>query len=190
MNLSEFLENLINSELVKSNKSTTIDIDNMSLSKYYKYFNYNNYELFLIDLRYLCEIYGIKLITTNVVRSKQDIFRDKIIKRDTVCIISGSDPIECQASHIVPFCISNSFDPNNGLLLNCCLHTTFDLGLWSINPNTLCVEVRPDILNSNPESNIMCKLYNGKKINLQPNNVILTNIKHHYDNYKKFQTKC
>jgi len=47
----------------------------------------------------------------------------------------------CEAAHIIPFSLSENFDINNGLLLNCILHKLFDKHYWSINPDSLCVEI-------------------------------------------------
>jgi len=59
-------------------------------------------------------------------RDKQEEFRQKLIQLDKECIISGDDPEQCQACHIIPECESKSYDVNNGILLNLNLHNMFD----------------------------------------------------------------
>ena len=59
-------------------------------------------------------------------RNKQEEFRQKLIELDKECIISGDDPEQCQACHIIPECESKSYNVNNGLLLNLNLHNMFD----------------------------------------------------------------
>ena len=71
----------------------------------------------------------------------QNIYRNAIIKRYNRCIVSNMDNEICEASHIIPFAESKSFDINNGLLLNSILHKLFDKYYWSINPKTLCIEI-------------------------------------------------
>ena len=48
-------------------------------------------------------------------RDKQEKFRQKLIELDKECIISGDDPEQCQACHIIPKYESKSYDVNNGI---------------------------------------------------------------------------
>jgi hypothetical protein len=59
-------------------------------------------------------------------RDEQEKFRKKLIKLDNTCIISGDDPEQCQACHIIPVCESESYNTNNGILLNYNFHNMFD----------------------------------------------------------------
>lgn len=40
-----------------------------------------------------------------------------IIDRDKKCIISGFDPKECEAAHIIPYAICKTYERSNGILL-------------------------------------------------------------------------
>ncbi len=113
-------------------------------------------------------------------RTKQSKFREDIIKRDNICLITG-DPNEiCEACHIIPFSKSKSYDINNGLLFNKCFHKLFDLYLFSINSND-CVEFSKNIILNDKYKNY--HKYNNKKINLTYESKIL--IKEHYNIFKK-----
>jgi len=59
-------------------------------------------------------------------RDGQEEFRNNLVELDQHCIISEDDPDICQACHIIPYCESNSYDINNGILLNLILHNMFD----------------------------------------------------------------
>lgn len=82
-------------------------------------------------------IFDISNWTTNDSISRNK-YRDKIhSKFNRKCIISRTDAIECECSHIVPRNICDKFNLKfkyhcaNGLLLNRNLHSTFDLYLWT-----------------------------------------------------------
>ena len=115
----------------------------------YKQFNYDSYEEFKIDLDFLLSnIYSdIQIINlqTKEQRLDQDTFRKELIKKYNRCIISNSIDIECEACHIIPYAICKNFDVDNGLLLSSDLHKTFDKYCWSINPNTLKIEINKNI---------------------------------------------
>lgn len=81
---------------------------------------------------------------TKAGRARQEEFRRLVIARDGVCVLSGYHPDECEAAHIVPFCESLSFDPDNGILLNRVLHKLFDDRVFSIDPDNAVVVARPD----------------------------------------------
>jgi len=58
------------------------------------------------------------------------------------CVITGSEVEPAlEAAHIVPFSGPSSNHPANGLLLRADVHTLFDLGLISVDPETLNVHV-------------------------------------------------
>ena len=81
------------------------------------------------------------LTTEQKIRSEQKKFRENVVNRDGTCIISNFSSTECQACHIVPVEDGGTYDIDNGLLLNACLHITFDKYLWSINPDTLEIDI-------------------------------------------------
>jgi len=103
-------------------------------------------------------------------------FRIGLIKRYNTCIITDMDEEVCEAAHIIPFNKSENFDINNGILLNCILHKLFDKYLFSINPETLCIEVSDRGLQYEMLSN-----NKNKKIQkLELYNETIDNIKNHY----------
>jgi ParB/RepB/Spo0J family partition protein len=111
----------------------------------------------------------------------QMLFRNEIIKRFKTCIVSGLTYEVCEAAHIVPFSECNNFNIDNGLLLNSILHSLFDKYYWSINPETLCLEI---FYKSNDIYEII-KPYNNKKIDIlcdYPN--VILNITIHYNKAK------
>lgn len=82
-------------------------------------------------------------------RSKQDIFRDDLIKKYKTCVITGDDADICEACHIIPYSESNDnekYDINNGLLLSASIHKLFDSSDLSIN-NDGCVVLSDKITN-------------------------------------------
>jgi hypothetical protein len=83
------------------------------------------------------------------VRYGQAEFRDQIIKRDTVCVVTGFNAQECEAAHIVPYNKCRSYGINNGILLSRNVHKLFDDYLWSINPETCKLEIKDSIIGKN-----------------------------------------
>jgi hypothetical protein len=91
----------------------------------------------------------------------QNLFRKQIVYRYNRCIISNMYKSVCEAAHITPFSETLSFDVDNGILLNDILHKLFDKYYWSINPQSLCVELFID--NTNGAYDIL-KPYENKYI--------------------------
>ena len=60
------------------------------------------------------------------VRTEQSKFREQLIARDKVCLISGDDRDICEGCHIVPYAECKTYNLNNGILLNNIFHTMFD----------------------------------------------------------------
>ena len=80
-------------------------------------------------------------------RMGQEEFRLGLIERfESKCILTNSSTFE--ACHIVPFADLNSMNIDNGLLLNAQHHKLFDDYAWSINPQTLFVEINYSIADS------------------------------------------
>jgi hypothetical protein len=146
----------------------------------YKQFNYHSYEEFKLDLDFLLNnIYSdihIINLQTKEQRLDQDSFRKELIKKYNRCIISNSIDIECEACHIVPYAICKNFDIDNSLLLSSDLHKTFDKYYWSINPNTLKVEINKNINDCGK-----IKKYEDKTINIKLNNNLYNNLLYHYN---------
>lgn len=79
------------------------------------------------------------------VREGQGRFRLQVLGNygGACCITGLVDNIE--AAHIVPHCDTANQHPANGLPLAKFLHGAFDTGLFSVNPETLRVEVAPAV---------------------------------------------
>jgi hypothetical protein len=102
-----------------------------------------------------------------IIRSDQHTFRKDLITRYGKCIITGSDPMVCDACHIIPFseCMDiHNYDQNNGLLLRKDIHPLFDKKILKINPDTLIIELSDDILNNRGMAEY--HKYNGKQIEI------------------------
>ncbi|MDC6365084.1 MULTISPECIES: HNH endonuclease [Flavobacteriaceae] len=82
------------------------------------------------------------------IRRRQLKFRESLLKvYDSNCCVSGHGPeIVLEACHIIPHSESGINQLENGLLLRSDLHHLFDEGLLRINPETLCVELNPILL--------------------------------------------
>ena len=70
-------------------------------------------------------------------RNEQEYFRNNIISRFEMCIISDIHYESCQASHIYDLKYEPlNYDINNSILLNATLHLEFDKLKWCIDPYT------------------------------------------------------
>lgn len=91
-----------------------------------------------------------KDVEESVKRKYQDKFRQGVIKTYGKCIISNANKTVCQAAHIIPYkdCFNTfkAFEISNGLLLRNDLHTSYDNGDFKINPDTLKIEFKSNIL--------------------------------------------
>ena len=156
------------------------------------YFDYEDDEELTIDLEFLTEtvLDDYELIYnqnnpkySKESREKQGDFRKSLIKKYTCCIISGTrSEYEIEAAHIIPYCEGKyNFYLNNGLLLKSNLHKTFDKFLWSINPDTFCIEVK------NISSDILGEIndYKNKKVQqLDETDIKLKkNLTNHYNKF-------
>jgi hypothetical protein len=72
-----------------------------------------------------------------VVRRGQPQFRDALIAAyGGRCAVTGCDAVEAlEAAHIAPYRGDHSHDVRNGLLLRADIHTLFDLGLITVDPD-------------------------------------------------------
>jgi len=116
----------------------------------------------------------------------QNLYRDFIIDRFNNCILSDMHHEVCEAAHIIPFSECENFDIDNGLLLNSILHKLFDKYYWSINPETLRVEILNFNMNTNGIYNIL-EPYKDKYIEILKSHD--KTIKYLSDHYKKFKQK-
>ncbi len=112
-------------------------------------FKENGYENEWIEL-YFIKHYGIKnkdVIDKAINRLSQKEFRNIIIARDKKCIISGFHENECEAAHIIPYCVCQNYEPSNGILLNACLHKLFDAYAFTIDPISRKIIISPEYEN-------------------------------------------
>jgi len=168
-NLEQYLDEQVNKTI------------NNKIYNYYYLFGYKNITDFTIDLNFLLlTIYDdYDVIEDKNKRLDQNNFRNIIIDKYKTCIITDAIPEECDACHLIPVCKLNNYDIDNGILLSSNLHKTFDKFYWSINPDTLMVEIN---------NNVKCgtiKQYVNKKIILNMNIFLYNNLKYHYDNFIK-----
>ncbi len=122
----------------------------------------------------------------------QKLYRDAIITRYNRCVVSDMSVEVCEAAHIIPFSKCENFDINNGLLLNSILHKLFDKYYWSINPNSLCIEINKvqyqkifDFLPVPIDIYNILKPYENKHIKILscfPKTII--NLQEHYKEFK------
>lgn len=161
-------------------KLPTQKIQNKILSAY-EYFGYKYDELFKLDLNFLLtHVYTeVNLVQEQKIRLEQHEFRSELLKLyNGTCVVSGNDcEEELEACHIVPFSEKGESDLSNGLILERNIHVTFDKYYWSINPDTLVIEVNP-----NKKTNSINK-YIGNIVNLIMNPFLYSNLKSHYNNF-------
>jgi hypothetical protein len=74
-------------------------------------------------------------------------FRDALLERyEGRCVVTGCAVASVlEAAHIDPYRGEGSNHPGNGLLLRADIHTLFDLDLLGIKPDSLQIELHPDI---------------------------------------------
>ncbi len=138
----------------------------------YSEFDYNDEELYKLHLHFmLINLYNIRIIENKRLRLGQKDFRIKLFNKfNNKCIITDETcKEELEACHIVPLHNNENYDLDNGLLLIRTLHSTFDAYKWSINPDTLLIEIKK---NQNVGTII--------QINLILNESLYNNLLNHY----------
>jgi len=147
----------------------------------YLKFGYNDEQLYKLHLDFMLNnLYNIKLTKSARARLNQTEFRKEILKKfNYACIISGETcQDELTAAHIIPISDNENYDVDNGLLLRENLHKTFDNYKWSINPETLIVEIKLGV-------NVgQIKEFVGKQLNLGHNTNMKKNLIEHYKKFK------
>jgi len=88
-----------------------------------------------------------RVLAQIVRRRGQRQFREKLLAAyDRRCAITGCDQVEVlEAAHIVPYMGPATDDVQNGLLLRADIHTLFDLGLLTVEPEALEVLLAPSL---------------------------------------------
>lgn len=159
------------------NKELDSDIFNQYIN-----FGYDNEILYKFHLNYMLNnLYNIKITEPKRKRLNQKEFREEIVKKfNGKCVVSDETCIdELTASHIIPVSENENYDVDNGLLLRENIHKTFDKFKWSINPNTLLIEIKKNI---NVGS---IRDYEGKKIDIDLNETLKNNLEWHYNKFMK-----
>ena len=152
---------------------------NSQLMDCWEYFGYPNKELFIADIELLVQtIYPeLKITQESNARLSQTEFRNCLIQYyNSKCTITQNNSLEeLEAAHIVELKDGGEYNVSNGLLLEANLHKTFDRYLWTINPDTLEIESKPNKITNT------VKNYIGKKVNLQLNPFLYMNLKKRYE---------
>jgi hypothetical protein len=97
----------------------------------------------------------------NIVRRRgQPAFRSQLLRAyRNRCAITGCDVVETlEAAHILPYNGPETNHPANGLLLRSDVHTLFDLGRITIDPDSMEIEVDPALAGTEYEQ------YRGKRL--------------------------
>ena len=173
--LEDFLHSQTNGQVYKS------DLEDFTKFYYNDEIRYKHHLTWLLNNCYPLDIVDkpSDAIESKKKRMGQHKFRERLLKMySNTCVISGNDcEEELEAAHIVPYAETGSYDLSNGLLLTSTFHKTFDKYLWSINPNTLLVEV---VTNKNVGE---ISKWVEKKVNLKITPKLFANLSSHY---KKF----
>ena len=95
-------------------------------------------------------------------RPEQSKFRDALVTKYVKCIVSGYSAKMCEACHVEPYSKHQNNDPDNGLLLNRCLHVLFDSYLFTINADTLECSFHPKLIREPGYEDVV--RYHGEKV--------------------------
>ena len=152
-----------------------LDSYNIYLDELYKYMGNVDTEEVDDDLTFLLEtLYPeYKVYNNKKERMEQKEFREKLLKIYKSCVITGMTCIaELEACHIVPYSKdSHNNSVDNGLILKVNIHKTFDMGYWTINPDTMEICVKDHI----DAGEIM--EYKGRKVKLDCNDKLIANLR-------------
>jgi len=90
-----------------------------------------------------------RTIAAIVRRRGQPAFRSRLLELYGVCALTGCPTQEAlEAAHIKPYLGPKTNHPQNGILLRSEVHVLFDIGLISIDPRTMTVQVHPNLQNT------------------------------------------
>lgn len=92
----------------------------------------------------------VRAIAEVVRRRGQAKFREQLLEAySSTCAVTGCDAVEAlEAAHITPYLGEETNHAQNGLLLRADIHSLFDLGLISIEPESLRVILSPSLENT------------------------------------------
>jgi hypothetical protein len=149
---------------------------NTSIYDKYKLFGYDDQDTFIDDFDFLAyNVYMTILYENNEEEIDQLEFKEQLLEKfNDKCIISGSE-CELDICQLVKHPNNTHYLLSNGIILKENLHTTFNKYLWSINPDTLKVEIKDDL-------NIgEIKNYENTIIRIKVNNEMYLNLLNHYN---------
>jgi hypothetical protein len=151
---------LINNNTHSVNNINFIKISNIMNVKDYEKYNYNDEDLFKFHLEFLKEFYDFEIIdkdnTLDTLKMILHKGSERLESKDwsnkvkdlynNRCLLSGSNnKIILQACHIVELKDNEegniTHNVNNGLCLESNYHLLFDKKCWTINPESLTVEI-------------------------------------------------
>ncbi len=110
-------------------------------------------------------IHGGRRQTQVLARINQGQFRTGLLRAYGLsCAVTGPCPAEAlEAAHILPYATNESHNLEHGLLLRTDIHRLFDAGHIAINPDTMLVEIDPNLAQYQPYSSL-----SGHKITQMP----------------------
>jgi len=167
--LEQFLDQYDNKEL---------DWDNLDD---FEKFGYDDELIYKHHLKFLLDnCYTIIFKEKSRKRLNQKEFREELFAKYNKCIITDEDcEHSLDACHIIPVSENETYDIDNGLILRSDIHKTFDKYLWSINPETLEIEIKDNVNVGD------IKKYVGQKVNISINSELKNNLINHYRIFKK-----
>lgn len=151
---------------------------NISKSIYNKYetFGYDNEDIYIDDLEFLLNnIYpDIKVYDEKEIKLCYTDFKNELITKFQKCIISNSNCLlEIDACEIMTHS-KEEYLLNNGLLLKKNLCATFNKHLWSINPNTLRINIKHNNVGE-------IEYYDDTQVEIFIDNELYLNLLEHYN---------
>ena len=113
--------------------------------------------------------------------TQQMIFRRALIKAyNGRCALSGvSFPETLDAAHIIPWsqCSPDQrMNPTNGILMLCCYHRLFDIGILSIDENYCVLFANKNDSELSKADQVLVSSLHGKKISLPTNGALWPDI--------------
>lgn len=125
-----------------------------------------------------------KIFSTVLRRQGQQKFRRKLLRAyRNRCAITGCKTLwVLEAAHITPYRGAKTNNLANGLILRADIHTLFDLGLISVDPDTLKVKVSSLLDGTEYASLDGCLLTRPEKKSARPSKAAL---RHHFSTFQR-----
>jgi predicted restriction endonuclease len=117
-----------------------------------------------------------KILQSIAIRRGQSKFREKLLNAyDSQCAVTGTNvAVTLQAAHIMPYKGPATNSVQNGILLRADIHNLFDLGLLTIDPDTLVIGIVEELRGTVFASLEGSKLKVPKKASDHPSKAALT----------------